>query len=45
MPAQFSKEKPTYEADLELIQRESFNYFLYEANPVNGLVIDKTTPE
>jgi hypothetical protein len=30
------------DADLEKLQRETFNYFLYETNPLNGLVIDKT---
>ena len=45
MPAPFSKAKPAFETDLELIQRESFNYFLHEANPLNGLVIDKTAPD
>jgi hypothetical protein len=29
-------------AELENLQRQSFNYFLYETNPANGLVIDKT---
>ena len=29
------------EADLEKLQRQSFNYFLYETNPTNGLVIDR----
>ena len=27
---------------LETLQRQSFQYFLHEANPVNGLIIDKT---
>jgi hypothetical protein len=27
---------------LEAIQRDAFGYFLYETNPANGLVIDKT---
>jgi hypothetical protein len=27
---------------LEALQRETFNYFVHEANPLNGLVIDKT---
>ena len=27
---------------LEILQRETFNYFLHEANPVNGLIVDKT---
>jgi hypothetical protein len=35
--------KITVEADLEELQRETFDYFLHETNPVNGLVIDKTT--
>jgi hypothetical protein len=30
---------------LEKLQRESFDYFLYETNPANGLVKDKTAPE
>ncbi len=29
---------------LEALQRETFNYFVHEANPLNGLVIDKTKP-
>lgn len=29
-------------AEIELLQHETFNYFLQEANPVNGLVVDKT---
>ena len=32
------------EAELDALQRESFSYFVYEPNPVNGLVIDKTAP-
>ena len=39
-----SHREPTTDADLEKLQHESFNYFLYEANPANGLVIDKTAP-
>lgn len=35
-------EKLTIEAELEKLQRESFNYFLHEINPSNGLVLDKT---
>lgn len=27
---------------LELLQRETFEYFLYEVNPANGLIADKT---
>ncbi len=34
--------KLTGDALLENLQRESFNYFLFETNPANGLVIDKT---
>ena len=33
---------PISEMDLETLQRETFDYFLHEANPANGLVIDKT---
>jgi len=39
-----SGKKLTIEAELEMLQRESFNYFVHEANPANGLVIDKTAP-
>ncbi len=28
--------------ELETLQRESFNYFIHEANPRTGLIIDKT---
>ena len=37
--------KRTDDAELDSLQRESFGYFLHEANPVNGLVIDKTAPD
>ena len=37
--------EPTTDADLEKLQHQSFNYFLYEANAANGLVIDKTAPD
>ena len=30
------------DAELDRLQQESFGYFLHEANPLNGLVIDKT---
>jgi len=40
-----SSEKPTVDAELELLQREAFRYFLNETNPVNGLAIDKTAPD
>lgn len=29
---------------MEALQRDTFNYFVHEANPVNGLIIDKTKP-
>ena len=31
----------TVDATLEKLQQESFNYFLHETNPANGLVVDK----
>lgn len=34
--------KLTIHDDLEKLQYETFKYFLNEANPINGLVIDKT---
>jgi hypothetical protein len=37
-----SNEKLTVDAELQNLQRESFNYFLHETNPANGLVIDRT---
>jgi hypothetical protein len=37
-----SSKKLTVDAELEKLQLESFNYFLHETNPTNGLVIDKT---
>src|ERR1035437_10053346 len=37
-----SNRKLITDAELEKLQHESFNYFLHETNPVNGLVIDKT---
>src|SRR4249920_935867 len=39
-----SMKRLTIEAELEMLQRESFSYFLHETNPDNGLVIDKTAP-
>lgn len=29
---------------MEALQRDTFNYFVHEANPSNGLIIDKTKP-
>jgi hypothetical protein len=40
-----SAKKLTIEAELEVLQRESFSYFVHETNPANGLVIDKTAPD
>lgn len=37
-----SSKKLTADAELEKLQRETFEYFLHETNPSNGLVIDKT---
>ena len=36
------QETQIVDAELENLQHQSFNYFLYETNPANGLVIDKT---
>ena len=36
-----STEKLTVDAEMQNLQRESFNYFLHETSPANGLVIDK----
>ena len=33
---------PLADTELEMLQHESFDYFLHETNPANGLVIDKT---
>ncbi len=37
------KNIPT-DIELEILQRESFRYFMHETNPKNGLVQDKTAP-
>ncbi|MDZ4844764.1 MAG: glucoamylase family protein [Chitinophagales bacterium] len=37
-----AKQKLLVDAELEKLQHESFNYFLHEANPANGLIVDKT---
>ena len=37
-----SNEQVNFDADLENLQRETFDYFLHETNPANGLVIDRT---
>ena len=35
----------TVDIELEKLQRDSFGYFLHEANPANGLIIDKTAKD
>ncbi|MHB9112948.1 MAG: glucoamylase family protein, partial [Thermoleophilia bacterium] len=40
-----SSRKPITETELEMLQRQSFSYFLHETNPNNGLVIDKTAAD
>ena len=42
MSVTYSQSLPPGESELETLQRESFNYFIHEANPRNGLVIDRT---
>ena len=37
-----SPRRPADAADLETLQRETFDYFLKEVNPTNGLIRDKT---
>ena len=37
-----SSKKLTVDAELEKLEHESFNYFLHETNPANGLVKDKS---
>lgn len=37
-----SSKKPSVDAELEKLQRETSGYFWHETNPANGLVIDKT---
>jgi hypothetical protein len=37
--------KVNVEGELGGLQRDSFSYFVHEANPANGLVIDKTAPD
>jgi hypothetical protein len=40
-----SSKKLTIDDELEKLQRETFEYFLHETNPSNGLVIDKTAAD
>ena len=37
-----SNGQANFDADLQNLQRETFDYFLHETNPANGLVIDRT---
>lgn len=37
--------KYTLETELDKLQQQTFNYFLYETNPVNGLVADTSSPD
>jgi hypothetical protein len=37
-----SNRRPISEAELETLQGETFDFFVHEANPANGLIIDKT---
>jgi hypothetical protein len=37
-----SHSKLTIDAELEKLQSESFDYFIHEVNPINGLILDKT---
>ncbi|TIU17122.1 MAG: hypothetical protein E5W53_27080, partial [Mesorhizobium sp.] len=39
-----STRRQTTPAELEMLQRETFDYFLNEVNPANGLILDKTAP-
>ncbi|PUA20675.1 glucoamylase family protein [Glaciimonas sp. PCH181] len=39
-----TQKKLSQQAELEMLQRESFSYFMHETNPKNGLVIDKSAP-
>jgi hypothetical protein len=34
--------RPISKAELETLQRDTFNYFIHEVNPANGLIRDKT---
>ena len=36
--------KLSIEAARHKLQRDTFDYFLHETNPANGVVIDKTAP-
>jgi hypothetical protein len=38
-------DRPSIDAELESLQRDTFDYFLRWTNPKNGLVLDKTAPD
>lgn len=38
-----NKKKLSVDDELEKLQRDSFSYFIHEINPVNGLILDKTS--
>jgi hypothetical protein len=40
-----STRKPISETELETLQRETFDYFVQEANSENGLIRDKTAEQ
>ena len=40
-----TRKKPPIDLTLQNLQRQSFDYFLHEANPDNGLIVDKTAPD
>jgi hypothetical protein len=40
-----ARENPESDALLDELQRETFEYFLHEVNPANGLVADKTSAD
>ena len=40
-----NRENSGVAGELQELQRVSFNYFLHETNPVNGLVCDKSAPD
>ena len=44
-PREIMSKKLSTDLELEKLQHESFNYFLHEANPANGLIIDKTAAD
>jgi hypothetical protein len=45
LESQLNRKKLAIETELEILQRETFSYFVHETNPANGLVIDKTAPD